>query len=276
MLPFNPARFGNVAAIMAPGSGITPPANQITIDFLARTSGLDTAHTNAYTAFIDGLVTDAVVASGTDWTPFDGLYLFATQDQTTALLNLPSATYNGTNVNSLSFTADQGFTGTNTAYLDTNFNPTTATSPNFGQDSAFTMGWSLTSLFSGGGIFGTVLGLISGGVNSIYPRYTNDTAFIRANCSADINPASTDGKAFWAVNRTANNLQTAYKDAVSIGTDATASSASNNSKFIFMSDGTRHWDNQCAAGAFGSKLTGTQITNFYNRLHDFLHTVGAV
>ena len=70
--------------------------------FLARTSGLNATHTNAYTALINGLVSDAI------WAKLDVLYLFATQDQTTALLNLVSASFTAVIHGAPPFAADNG------------------------------------------------------------------------------------------------------------------------------------------------------------------------
>src|SRR6266404_3514163 len=72
-------------------SGTTVPGScaQSTA-FLARTSGLDTTHTNAYNSLICGLVTNGVFSK------FDFLYIYATQNSTTALLNLISTSFNST------------------------------------------------------------------------------------------------------------------------------------------------------------------------------------
>src|SRR2546430_1348992 len=72
--------------------------------FLARTSGLDGTHTTAYTDFINGLDTDSLFSK------FDLIQIYATQDSTTALLNLVSTSFNATPLNSPTFTADRGFT----------------------------------------------------------------------------------------------------------------------------------------------------------------------
>lgn len=100
---------------------------QITTAFLARTSGLDATHTNAYKTLINGLVTDGI-CSDASWGGVKLLYLFGTADTTTALLNLPSATFNGTAVNAPTFNADQGYKfigGIADSRIDTAFNPTT-------------------------------------------------------------------------------------------------------------------------------------------------------
>jgi hypothetical protein len=71
--------------------------------FLARTSGLNAAHRNAYTALIDGLVTDGV------WTSLDALYITATDTTTNANLNLVSSSFPLTQTGTITFTADQGY-----------------------------------------------------------------------------------------------------------------------------------------------------------------------
>lgn len=76
-----------------------------TTAFLARTSGLDATHTNAYKALINGLVSDGV------FTGFDVLCFFATQDSTTAKLDLTTAANNVTLTGTPTFTADKGYSG---------------------------------------------------------------------------------------------------------------------------------------------------------------------
>src|SRR4051812_41014056 len=88
--------------------------------FLARTSALDATHTAAYSALICGLVSDGI------WTKFDVLHIYATQDDTTALLNLVSTSYTGTANGGITFTTDRGYTGTDlsaTKFISTNFVP---------------------------------------------------------------------------------------------------------------------------------------------------------
>src|SRR5208282_4996530 len=65
--------------------------------FIARTSGLSTTEKNAYTAMICGMVTDGT------WSLLDVLYIFATNNTTTAALNLVSSSFNGTVTGSMSF-----------------------------------------------------------------------------------------------------------------------------------------------------------------------------
>jgi hypothetical protein len=100
------------------GSGVCAQAT----NFLARTSGLNGTHTTAYTTFLCGLETDGIGCSNT----WNVLKVYATQDSTTALLNLCSASYATVANGSPSWAADQGYTGGSGKYLDPSFVPSTA------------------------------------------------------------------------------------------------------------------------------------------------------
>ena len=73
------------------------------------------------------LVDDLIVALKADgvWTKLDRLWLFAAENQPSALTDLVALDL-ATAVNSPSFTADQGYTGNgSTSYVNTTYNPTT-------------------------------------------------------------------------------------------------------------------------------------------------------
>jgi hypothetical protein len=75
--------FNGAATHVPPASGDAAE----TTAFLARTTGLDATHTNAYKALINGLVADGVFAK------LDALYICAAQDLATARLNLVSSSF---------------------------------------------------------------------------------------------------------------------------------------------------------------------------------------
>src|SRR6266446_6451001 len=75
------------------------------VAFIARTSGLDAAHKNNYHRLICGLVADGI------WSNLDALYTFATKDQTTANLNLKSASFTAVAAGGPAWVADRGYTG---------------------------------------------------------------------------------------------------------------------------------------------------------------------
>jgi hypothetical protein len=240
--------------------------------FLARTTGLDATHTNAYTALINGLAADGL------WSKFDALYVFATQDSATALLNLVSTNFSATTAGgTLTFTADRGFTaGAGNGTLTTGFNPTTAPSPNFVQNSAHASAWSVTDPGTSAiAIFGGI-----GGIETdIYPKYTDNNAYFRANSSNIAGVAVADPIGHYVANRSSSSAVQGYKNGSSILSNGSATSgAPANRTFTFGAIGTGGGvgpcPNQIAAASIGSSLSSTDATNFYNRLRTYMTAVG--
>lgn len=250
----------------------TTNATQTTA-FLARTSGLNATHTNAYKAMIDGMVSDGVFQK------LDVFYVHATQDSTTALLNLVSSSFTGTAHGSPTFTADRGFQGTSgssTVYIDTGFNPSSAPSPNYTTNSAHIMGWPLTNAADT-----ACCGASVSGVNSYpIPRLSGDLFYCRINNapggSDNVANASSIGQ--FIVNRSGASATQGYKNGSSVLTPNVASNGNPNINLY-----TCGWNNagtpdgygqQMAAMSCGGSLSGTDVTNFYNRLRTYLTAVG--
>jgi hypothetical protein len=239
-----------------------------TTAFLARTSGLDATHTNAYKALINGLVSDSLFSL------FDVLYIYATQDSTTALLNLISVTYSGTNANSLTFTADRGYTGDGTSahYINLGINPSTATTPQFTQNSAHISAWNLVNAAAAQVLFSD--STASGGTN-IYPRYSNDNIYVRLNESPAGNVSTTtDARGCYLASREASNSQIAYKNGVSLGSTSNASQAVANASLTALGESSSGSNWQAAMSSAGAALNATQQLNFYNRLRTYMTAVG--
>jgi len=246
--------------------------------FLARTTGLDATHTNAYTALINGLVVDGI------WSKLDALYIFATNSSANALLNLVSTNYNCTTAGSPTFTTDRGFTGVETttpsAYLNSNFNPSTATTPKYIQNSAHVAAWSNTDFNSstGGCMIGQING--SGNVTQLYPR-SADTAYFRINGNlSGPTVASADSLGHYIANRSASNAVQGYKNGMQITSNSNASSAPLSLTMYIMAghDGGLNAQNgsgkQHCAASIGSSLTSGEALAFYNRLRTYMTAVG--
>lgn len=239
-------------------------------NFIARTSGLNGAHLAAYKALLDGLTTDGLFNSDGTTSVFDALYIFATADTTTAALNLCGATFNG-NPTSLTFTADSGYTATSGQNFQTSFNPSTATSPKYVQNSAHLSVWNLvnsgtTSVDISSGSLGQNLIFLAG---SIYAR-VNDNPESSGFTASDFR-----GHIFG--NRSSSTARQLYQNASTTligGTVATypstPSQAPNNADIIGISSG----DHTIAMISIGASLNSTQITNFYNRLRTYMTAVG--
>ena len=279
-VPVTPVASGGRPVFDTGGTLFGPATSAPVAAFLARTSGLDTTHINAYTALINGLVSDGV------WSKLDVLHIYATQDSTTALLNLVSTSYNGTANGSPSFTADRGFTGVSgsgTVYIDTGFNPITAVSPKYVNNSAHLSAW-LPVNTAPGYSDNMVMGALSSSTGSkIIPRNTSAQAVLQINQagSNQVVASLADQVGHYLANRSdANNIQ-GYRNAVSLGTSAASPSGGlcNGSIPVLsglFTAGPAFAGNpsQVAAASIGSSLSSTDATNFYNRLRTYMTAVG--
>ncbi len=246
--------------------------------FLARTTGLDATHINAYIALIDGLVADGI------WSAFDALYVYATQDSTTALLNLVSTNYNCVSNGSPTFTADRGFTGANNStsmYLDTQFNPQTASSPQYTQNSAHVSVWNTASV-AGSGVVAEFGSISSGHQVWIIPRYSDGNTYLRVNdggSSAGFSDSSGVGH-YLAVRPSSSSL-IGYKDGSQVQSISSTSVSPASTTFYALSHhdlslgSTDGSGNRCGSVSYGSQLDATKSGNYYTRMRTYMTAVGA-
>jgi hypothetical protein len=241
--------------------------------FLARAPGLDATHTNAYIELICGLVSDGIFSK------FDFLYVFATQNSTAAVLNLVSASsYNGTSVGA-HFVTDRGMTGGPGGYIDSGFNPFTASSPKYVQDSAHIALWGVTNV---GGTADGPMGVDSfAGETEIHPLYGDGNTYYRINGSAISGVANTTTAGFYLANRSSSSRVDGYKNGSNVltNTSATSSPVQNYSfpicamRHLFAGTTTPS-AHQIAAASMGASLSATDVSNFYNRLRAYMTAVG--
>ena len=246
-------------------SSVSPEAAQ----FLARTSGLNATHTNAYTALIDGLVADGI------WAKLDALYIFATQDVTTAKLNLKTSSYSCTSVGTQSFIADQGIQSpTYGHYLNTGLNAFPG-DKNYKQNSAHMSCWVYAEVTDSTGVVGTVS-------TSPYPRqylmpnYANgNTAHYRLNTNNGLSGSIPGVAGFALANRSDASSIQGYHNNVQTVSGADTSVALVDANFSFPDQLTGDQNARCSGGSFGSSLTSTEATNFYTRWRAYMTAVGA-
>lgn len=237
--------------------------------FLARTTGLNVLHTNGYVTLINSLVYSGI------WALLDVFYVTATQDSTTACLNLISSSFTLTPTASPTFAADRGYTGDGVgAYLATGFTPSTQ-STKAAQDNVGVFAWSRTA----GQIAGALFGDSAAGVNTrlnLYPRYTDDTLYGRLNSSSDFSQASTDGSGLWATSRIAAGTALVYRNGAAFSTETNTSSAMASSALRLLSDANApSGAMQIAAFGYGSNLTAAQQAVLYSALNGWMTLVGA-
>jgi len=241
--------------------------------FLARTSGLDATHTSAYTTLVNGLVADGV------WNKLDALYIFATQDSATALLNLKSSSYNCTAVNGPTFTADRGFTGATTGnkHLTTGFNPATAGGM-YTQNSAHLSLWNLTAAGSGP----PAIGCQAGTSNNAYiyaPNYNGDNQqYVRINSGSTgggMGPSNQNTAGHYLGNRGSSGAVDGYRNGSATGFSPSATASVSMPSVVMTILGVSNSgtvsaiDNQAAAASIGAALSAAEVFAFYNRLYRY-------
>lgn len=240
--------------------------------FLARTSLAGSDATN-YTNLICGMVTDGLITGNLSTTGcgslFDVIYIFATADATNALYNICGSNFTG-NSTSLVFTAHLGFTATSGQNFQTSYNPSTATSPTFTQNSAHISEWNLVNS-------ATVSGDIDGttGINTVF---ASGNIYARVNDNPETGGfAASDFRGHILGNRNSSTARQLYQNASTTligGTPATygsePSQAVNNHDINLIGLG----DHTLAMASIGASLNSTQVTNFYNRLRTYMTAVG--
>lgn len=213
------------------------------------------------------------------WNKLDALYLFAAHNQTDAKINLKDpGTYNCTEVGTLTFTTDRGFTGNgSTGNLQTGFTPSTAGSPKYVQDSAHLAAWAGLDIQETTRIAGVVTG--STHVSQLIPRT------LGGNLSGLINQLSggtavsftvADARAFICVNRSGATAHQLYRNGVSVDTDTQASSGVPTTQIAFLRGLGSFSNNRIAAGCFGESLSSSLQTELYNTLLEYMTEVGVV
>lgn len=219
-----------------------------------------------YAALIDGLVADGV------WAKLDVLNVCCAFDEATALANLVQTSYLSSREQSAgaaTFTADQGWSaGSVLRRVTTNFNPSTASSPNFTRNDGMVALWiystaTVTQNAMGIGNAGTDIGTVE-----LYPKYNSTDAYFALNNPPDTTAtAGADSSGFFIVQRTASNASAMYRNDGLIGSASVASTAVSNAKiFVRCEHSTR-------AYAVGASLTAGQRTALYTRLSTFITAV---
>jgi hypothetical protein len=236
------------AAVAANGGSVTP------------------ARQNLVAALIAGMVFDGT------WGPLDRLWLFANENSISSLTDIRGCTL-ATTSSGPAFATDRGFTGDGIAsYIDTGFNPATASNPAFSANLGSLLLWSNTAASNANGAAGNSTGSVS-----LYPNQ-GGAAFFEINESAFGNTAAVvDGRGFYLANRSAGSgvgCEQGYKNGVQICTSGPSSTGVVNSSTFCLSTGGAFWAGQLACVGIGYAFSATDVLNIYNRLRTYMAAVG--
>lgn len=232
---------------------------------LAIFEAFTTPPTDERKAIIDTCV-NAMVAAGV-WEKLDVLYLFAAADSQAALINwVAPGTYDGTLVNAPTFAADEGFTGNGSnTLITTGFNPTTAPSPKFTQDSASIF---VRSLALGGDDF--YAGYLTGSTLSLWP-----SLIIRMNAASGFSADVSTAGFHHGVRENATDVK-AYRNGAANGTSTEASVAVGNANTSVLGGNGLFTGAQLASYGIGSSMSAVEADALYDAELAYMQAVGAV
>lgn len=274
--PFKKGIRPGIASYYAAAGGDAPQ----TTAFLARTSGLDATHTNAYKALINGLVADGV------WAKLDALWIPATQDQTTAKLNLVSASFALVENGTPTWTVDRGYTGNqSTMFLNTQYTPSTS-GTNFLQNSA-NVGVGVSSARNTATFFNDAGATNAAQTSAIqllpFSNQLGTGVVFFVNEATDYTKTYAAGGAYqgmWNVSRTGASTTALFKNGSAFGTPTNTTSTAlvalplwllttnNNGSQLGSSD------DQVRTAWVGGGFSATDASNMSSRVNTFLTAVG--
>jgi len=241
----------------------------------------------AFTTPPDGarktLINDYVLALkvASVWDSLLGLYVFAAADSPAALINWKSpGTFNATLTNSPTFTQDRGFTGNGTsAYIDTNFTPSTDGGAVYTQNSAHWSARNVNDLSDSTN--NRLIGKLTDATGRVVLILRDGTGNVTdiVNGNGALQTAGTDTSDHFVVNRSGVNDVQHYKAGASIGSsNANGSTALSPHHIVFLADPRVSIFSACqiASGSFGGSLDGTKAAALAAADLAYMQEVGAV
>lgn len=276
--PYTVVQSGGIAATVVASGGrpvtlLTPTDTAYDTDTIALLGTMSVQPTATRAGLIDaliaGLKTDGV------WSLLDLFYVLAAHDAQAARLNwLNPATFACAEVNSPTFTADQGYAGNGAnSYLNTTFVPSTSATK-AAQNSATIFSWSRTSaVTAGGGMIGPGTGTFA---MNLVPRNTGDLFAYRINQTTTTSVANTDGSGLFAASRSGASATQSYRNGSTIGSAGSVASAALPSVALNIGRvGGGFSSVQVAAAGLGANLNGTQHAALNTRLNTYMTAIGA-
>lgn len=234
---------------------------------------------NTRKALIDGQFTAGKAKSF--WAKLDALWAHAAHASDAARLNWLGSVYDCLTVNNPVFTVDRGYMGNgSSSYLDTQFNPTTAVSPHYTQDSG-AVGIRSNTDNTGTGSLAGFFDTTNQRGTTINPRVdsTNNQAAYRANQgSTAVNSSaqtSTSSIGMFVANRVGASDIRGYREGVSIAAGITASTVLANGNIRLGSiNATSFRACQFSMGYIAGGLTDQEVQDIYNWFEPYRIAVG--
>ena len=236
---------------------------------------------DAATAAIWNTCVETWVANG-EWATKDIIYNYAahTNDNGEALINWKTpGTFDATAFNAPTFTADEGFTGASTKYIDCNWNPAvngvnyTLNSASFGV--YIRTDPTPTATQNEIGAHETA----SGAALIFYARHSTLGYIGMINDLTNDVVANADARGLYIESRTASNVKKGYKNKVAIQNVATVSIAVPSADLYVLARNTdgspgEYTDRQLSMAFAGAGMTQTHVNNFTDPFETAMDALG--
>jgi len=240
----------------------TPDADYAALKSYATTQGYALPSVSQQ-ALQEQLVVDLKTAGV--WDRLDVFYVFATDgDSDFATLNWKApSSFQTTKVNSPTFTTNQGFAGDgSSAYLDTNWNPST-------QGINYTQNDACFGVYRNNNINTTTRVMGQGYLSSIRDQSTTIQPINSLSAGAS-NPLNGGGIGLRILNRTtANDIAMIVDDTLETATSSSDAIINNNMGILYRGDGTSFSLSEVSLALAGANLV-TQRTDLYNAINTYL------
>lgn len=273
--------FAALPVSFGPPTG-APPAAAFEPEAVALFAAMTTPPTDARKALINACIV-ALKDSGV-WDKLDTLQMLAAADSQAALLNWKDpATFTAVPQNAPTFTVDRGYAGNgSTSYLKTGFNPTTAPSPKYVQNSAHI---SLTDRTARAAADTVQIGAYVPSVifmAELGTRLSGDVYVGRLNTGTAQAVANTSSDGRFLSSRTASNSTQAYRNGTTLGAAANGVSSAPVSLEFYVCGMNNNGaglafpsDDQIAQYSIGGALNSTEAAAFDAAIAAYLTGVGA-
>lgn len=199
----------------------------------------------------------------------DRLWLFASENAFCAKRDIVAAAA-ATLSNAPSFTADRGYTGNGTnALINTGFNPTTAPSPKFVQDSACMFVWNNTAGADNAALIGSANNALD-----LYPGYGDGNCYWAINDGTNESFANAGAAGLYSADRADATAKVLYLNGSSIRSASGLSNAPPNATIKVLSDGGSFASRQACSFGNGQHLTATEQANLYTAKRAYMTARG--
>jgi hypothetical protein len=261
----NPYRFGG--------------GNQPEVD--TYISGLSTPLSSGQIAllntFVGSLKTGLSISALSE--VFDVMYILAGETAESSLRNLIARNYDATTVNSPTFTALEGYTGENTKYLNSNYNPYT-NGIRYTQNSASIGVYSRTNQNNSSSLCGASNAASTYiGNTYIIPRY-GDVFYskINNNTGGDTEVGNSDARGMFVLSRNSSSSFSAYKNKVKSDSSKNTDGLTQYNFFIGARNNagsaTGYYSGQYSFYFVGRGLSETEENTLYDAFQAYMTSNG--